>query len=123
MKLVITGATGNVGTSLLAALRKDTTIDEIVGIARRPAEIEEPRTRFVQADIDFRLFHESLLHLVSYLNGIHECYVAQAMGLQAYEAFVQELPQHLQGSFVTARLQDRIKPLLGASDYRLGAAA
>jgi UDP-glucose 4-epimerase len=51
MKLVITGATGNVGTSLLAALRADTTFDEIVGIARRPAGIDEPRVRFVTADI------------------------------------------------------------------------
>jgi nucleoside-diphosphate-sugar epimerase len=51
MKLVITGATGNVGTSLLAALRDDTTFDEIVGIARRPAGIEQPRVRFVTADI------------------------------------------------------------------------
>ena len=51
MKLVITGATGNVGTSLLAALRTDTSFDEIVGIARRPAGIDEPRVRFVTADI------------------------------------------------------------------------
>jgi UDP-glucose 4-epimerase len=51
MKLVITGATGNVGTSLLAALRGDTTIDEIVAIARRPAAIDDPRVRVVAADI------------------------------------------------------------------------
>jgi nucleoside-diphosphate-sugar epimerase len=51
MKLVITGATGNVGTSLLAALRTDTTFDEIVGISRRPAGLDEPRVRFVTADI------------------------------------------------------------------------
>jgi UDP-glucose 4-epimerase len=51
MKLVITGATGNVGTSLLAALRTDTAVDEIVGISRRPAGIDEPRVRFVTADI------------------------------------------------------------------------
>ena len=51
MKVVITGATGNVGTSLLAALRTDTAVDEIVGIARRPAGIDEPRVRFVTADV------------------------------------------------------------------------
>ncbi|WP_242926894.1 hypothetical protein [Pontibacter vulgaris] len=79
--------------------------------------------RFVQADIDFKLFHESLLEIVSYLNGIHECYVAQAMGLQQYEAFVQELPKHLQNSFVTARLHDKVQPLLQDNDYSLGAAA
>ncbi len=79
--------------------------------------------RFVQAEIDFKLFHESLLQLVSYLNGIHECYVAQAVGLQKYESSVRELPKHLQGNFVEARLQQQIKPLLGNEDYELGQAA
>jgi UDP-glucose 4-epimerase len=51
VKLVITGATGNVGTSVLSALRTDTTFDEIVAVARRPAEFDEPRVRFVAADI------------------------------------------------------------------------
>ncbi|WP_299702819.1 hypothetical protein [uncultured Pontibacter sp.] len=79
--------------------------------------------RFVQADIDFKLFHESLLEIVSYLNGIHESYVAQAMGLQQYEAFVQELPAYLQNSFVAARLQDKIKPLLQDEQQRFRTAA
>ena len=51
VKVVITGATGNVGTSLLAALRTETAVEEIVGIARRPAGIDEPRVRFVTADV------------------------------------------------------------------------
>ncbi|WP_299987101.1 hypothetical protein [uncultured Pontibacter sp.] len=79
--------------------------------------------RFVQAEIDFRLFHESLLEIVSYLNGIHECYVAQAMSLQQYEAFVQELPAYLQNSFVAARLQDKVKPLLQDDEQQLRTAA
>jgi hypothetical protein len=79
--------------------------------------------RFVQADIDFKLFHESLLEIVSYLNGIHECYVAQAMGLQQYEAFVQELPAYLQNSFAAARLQDKVKPLLHDEGQQLRRAA
>ncbi|MBX0332801.1 hypothetical protein K3G39_06090 [Pontibacter sp. HSC-14F20] len=79
--------------------------------------------RFVQSDIDFKLFHESLLQIVSYLNGIHECYVAQAMSLQQYEAFVQELPAYLQNSFVAARLQDKVKPLLQDDEQQLRTAA
>ncbi|GGG25745.1 hypothetical protein [Pontibacter amylolyticus] len=79
--------------------------------------------RFVQSDIDFRLFHDSLLQIVSYLNGIHECYVAQAMSLQQYEAFVQELPAYLQNSFVAARLQDKVKPLLQDDEQQLRTAA
>lgn len=80
--------------------------------------------RFVQADIDFTLFHESLLQIVSYLNGIHECFVAQAMGLETYSVFVKSLPKHLQGSFVEARLREQINPLLGTDeDYQLSQAA
>ncbi|MFD2245944.1 hypothetical protein [Pontibacter ruber] len=79
--------------------------------------------RFVQSEIDFKLFHQSLLEIVSYLNGIHECYVAQAMGLQQYEEFVQQLPAYLQNSFVTTRLQDKVQPLLQDRNLRLGAAA
>ncbi len=79
--------------------------------------------RFVQADIDFKLFHQSLLEIVSYLNGIHECYVAQAMGLQRYDEFVEQLPAYLQGSFVEARLQDKVKPLLHDGDNRMRTAA
>ncbi|WP_187260938.1 hypothetical protein [Pontibacter beigongshangensis] len=79
--------------------------------------------RFVQSGIDFKLFHESLLEIVSYLNGIHECYVAQAMGLQQYEAFVAQLPLYLQHSFVTARLQEKVRPLLQNSSAGLNIAA
>lgn len=79
--------------------------------------------RFVQAEIDFKLFHESLLEIVSYLNSIHESYVAQAMGLQQYEAFVKALPTHLQNSFVRVRLEDQVRPLLQDGNYSMGAAA
>jgi UDP-glucose 4-epimerase len=51
MRVVITGATGNVGTSLLDALSAETRVEEIVAIARRLPHHEFPRTRFVAADI------------------------------------------------------------------------
>jgi len=51
MKIAITGATGNVGTSLLAALSGDDAVEEIVGIARRRPGISFDRTRWVCADI------------------------------------------------------------------------
>jgi UDP-glucose 4-epimerase len=34
-RVVVIGATGNVGTSLLAALASDDSVEEIVGVARR----------------------------------------------------------------------------------------
>lgn len=67
--------------------------------------------RFVEADIDFKLFHESLLSIVSYMNGLHEAYVAKAMGLPQYQALVHELPAHLQQGFVARRLEGTLVPL------------
>jgi UDP-glucose 4-epimerase len=51
MKIVITGATGNVGTSVLEALADEQRVGEIIGIARRVPERSFPRTRFLAADI------------------------------------------------------------------------
>jgi UDP-glucose 4-epimerase len=51
MRIVVTGATGNVGTSVIAALGADPRVREIVGIARRRPALEAPRTTWVEADI------------------------------------------------------------------------
>jgi UDP-glucose 4-epimerase len=51
MRVVITGATGNVGTSLLAALAGERAVDQIVAVARRPATFADPRVRMVVADV------------------------------------------------------------------------
>ncbi|UYZ65128.1 hypothetical protein [Hymenobacter weizhouensis] len=88
-----------------------TTIFDLLGrlrISQTSREIE----RYVEAEIDFKLFHQSLLNIVSYLNGIHETYVAKAMGLERYQQLVAELPRHLQNSFVQERLRTRVEPTL-----------
>ncbi|HMJ03384.1 MAG TPA: NAD-dependent epimerase/dehydratase family protein [Conexibacter sp.] len=51
MRVVITGATGNVGTSVLAALADEPAVEEIVAVARRPAKFGDSRVRMVAADI------------------------------------------------------------------------
>ena len=52
MRVVVTGATGNVGTSVVEALAADPGIDEVVGVARRaPDGWSPPKTRFVEADV------------------------------------------------------------------------
>ncbi|SED45098.1 Nucleoside-diphosphate-sugar epimerase [Amycolatopsis tolypomycina] len=38
MRIVVTGATGNIGTGVVRALRADPQVETIVGLARRPAE-------------------------------------------------------------------------------------
>jgi hypothetical protein len=88
-----------------------TTIFDLLGrlrISQSSREIE----RYVEADINFKLFHTSLLNIVSYLNGIHETYVAKALGLERYRQLVAELPAHLQAGFVQERLRTRVEPVL-----------
>ncbi len=51
MRVVVVGATGNVGTSLLESLAGEERVDEVVGIARRRPGLRVAKTSFVQADI------------------------------------------------------------------------
>lgn len=51
MRIVVTGATGNVGTSVLRALAQDERVDSILGVVRRLPEAEFAKTRFVAADV------------------------------------------------------------------------
>jgi UDP-glucose 4-epimerase len=51
MRIAVVGASGNVGTSVLAALADDDEVETIVGIARRRPDLEVPKTRWVAADI------------------------------------------------------------------------
>ena len=51
MRVVITGATGNVGTSLVEALTEDPSVESIVGLARRRPEWSPPKTTWVEADV------------------------------------------------------------------------
>lgn len=51
MRVVVIGATGNVGTSVLEALEPHTEVEEIVAVARRPPGRAFARTTFARADI------------------------------------------------------------------------
>ena len=51
MKIVVIGATGNIGTSVLAALAADGRADEIVAVARRAPGALPGGARFLAADI------------------------------------------------------------------------
>jgi UDP-glucose 4-epimerase len=51
MRVIVTGATGNVGTSVLDALIAEPAVSEITGLARRRPEIEKEKVRWVDADV------------------------------------------------------------------------
>src|SRR5688500_1209392 len=51
MRVVVFGATGNVGTSLLPALVADPAVHEIVGVARRRPGLALPKVTWLAADV------------------------------------------------------------------------
>jgi nucleoside-diphosphate-sugar epimerase len=51
VRIAVTGASGNLGSSVLAALDNDPGVEGIVGIARRQPQQQAPRVRWVSADV------------------------------------------------------------------------
>lgn len=51
MRVVVTGASGNVGTSVLDALAREPAVSSILGIARRVPALKAPKTTWVAADV------------------------------------------------------------------------
>ncbi|MEU5806502.1 NAD-dependent epimerase/dehydratase family protein [Streptomyces sp. NPDC004244] len=53
VKVVVTGATGNAGTSVVRALAADPAVTEVIGLARRvPRGYEVPGVRWVAGNVD-----------------------------------------------------------------------
>jgi UDP-glucose 4-epimerase len=52
MRIVVTGATGNVGSAVVRALGRDEAVEEIVAVARRMPSWRPPRTRWVTVDVE-----------------------------------------------------------------------
>ena len=50
MRVVVTGASGNVGTSVLQALAGEAAVTSVVGLARRRPEIQVAKTTWVTAE-------------------------------------------------------------------------
>src|SRR3954470_13640502 len=51
MRVVVVGATGNVGTSVLHALAHDPAVDSVLGVARRLPSLDFPKTDWAAADV------------------------------------------------------------------------
>ncbi|MFD3546755.1 NAD-dependent epimerase/dehydratase family protein [Streptomyces sp. NPDC058655] len=52
MRVVVTGATGNAGTSVVRALARDPAVSEVTGVARRLPGLRVPGVRWEAADVD-----------------------------------------------------------------------
>jgi nucleoside-diphosphate-sugar epimerase len=51
VRVVVTGASGNVGTSVLEALGQEPAVEKIVGLSRRVPEVEMPKVEWIAADV------------------------------------------------------------------------
>ena len=50
-RIVVTGATGNVGTSVVRALSADDRVGAVLGLARRRPDLEVPKVSWAEADV------------------------------------------------------------------------
>ena len=74
MRVVVVGATGNVGTSVLEALVDDPAVDSVLGLARRLPKLELPKVEWARA-------HVARDDLVPHFRGA-ECVVHLAWKIQ-----------------------------------------
>lgn len=51
MRVVVVGASGNIGTSLLGALTGDSAVASVVAVARRPAAAVSPKVQWLPRDV------------------------------------------------------------------------
>src|SRR5919197_2521532 len=51
MRVVVVGASGNVGTSLLERLAGDPEVESVLGLARRRPQLDVPKTDWAEADV------------------------------------------------------------------------
>jgi UDP-glucose 4-epimerase len=51
VRVVVVGASGNVGTSLLERLADDPAVESVLGVARRRPRLEMPKTDWAEADV------------------------------------------------------------------------
>lgn len=88
-----------------------TTVFDLLGRLKY-SESNREIERYLNANIAFDAFHDSLIEIVYYLNLVHETYLVKALGVEAYQHLLSELPIHLHNGFAYERFNKIIKPQL-----------
>jgi hypothetical protein len=63
---------------------------------------------FMNAEIDFKLFHEYLGNILHYLNFVHEAYVHKAIGDDSYQKILNDFKGHILETRAKSRYNDLI---------------
>ncbi|MEK6616561.1 MAG: hypothetical protein AABZ32_10705 [Bacteroidota bacterium] len=85
----------------------ETTILNIMYRLRIKANYHDIET-FVNADIDFKKFHECLGNIIDYLNFVHEAYVVKVIGDVEYKKILDGFPSHLNKDTAIKRYTEHI---------------
>lgn len=93
-----------------------TTIFDLLGRLKY-SESNREIERYLNANIAFDVFHDSLVGIVYHINLIHELYVIKALGMDVYQDLLNELPVYLQNGFTHERFNQIIKPQLRTKPY------
>src|SRR3712207_2696546 len=51
MRIVVVGATGNIGTSVLRSLEKEDSVESVLGLARRLPDLTMPKVEWAAVDV------------------------------------------------------------------------
>ena len=115
MRIVVTGATGNVGTAVIDSLNRDETIDEIVGVARRLPDLDGvgsplsdgERIRWVGLDVstdasDVFDGADVVIHLASQIQPIRDERRLHTVNVEGTTRVVEEAARRGVGRVVVA---------------------
>jgi hypothetical protein len=72
----------------------ETTLLNLIYRLRIKANYHDIET-FINADLDFKKFHETIGKVISYLNFVHEAYFCKAVGIVEYEKIIESFDGHI----------------------------
>jgi UDP-glucose 4-epimerase len=124
MRVVVTGASGNVGTSVLEALAGEDAVKSVVGVARRVPELTLPKTSWTAADVasdDLATIFEGadcVVHLAWLIQPGRDLETLQAVNVEGSARVFEAVASAGVGSLVYASSIGAYSP--GPKDRRVG---
>lgn len=96
--------------NLIYSTIPETTILNLMYRLRIKANYHDVES-FINADIDFKVFHECLGRIIDYLNFVHESYLVKVIGATEYETILNGFPNHMNEDTALKRYNSHIKSI------------